>query len=60
MDLTGQALLLGDTSKAGPWEELVLNNLNKIGNYSLVSFYFVFIFTNNSNFLLLFRFFLDN
>lgn len=36
MDLTGQALLLGDTSKGAPWEELILNNINTKTNYSLV------------------------
>ena len=33
MDLTGHALLLENTSKAAPWEQLILNNISKLGDY---------------------------
>ena len=38
MDLTGGALLLGDTSRAPLWEKLILDDLNSMGShtYSLV------------------------
>ena len=37
MDLTGHALILENTAKAAPWEQLILNNISKLGDYQSVN-----------------------
>jgi hypothetical protein len=36
LDLTAEALLLGDTSRAAPWEQLIQTTLRSLGAYSKV------------------------
>lgn len=36
LDLTAEALLLGDTSRAAPWEQLIQTTLRALGPYTKV------------------------
>jgi phosphatidylinositol-bisphosphatase len=38
LDLSAQALVLGDTTRSHPWVEAIMLSLSKVADYHLVSF----------------------